>query len=95
MVKWVKIYQFKSGNAEFRWAKLSVTAAGSATQLNGATDLHLEGYNVRIKVDGQIVREELTKEAYYNYTYDKNKKDNNKKALKDTDREWRKIKREI
>jgi hypothetical protein len=68
--------KFKSGNAEFRWAKLSNTLGGSIIQLNGTTDLHLQGYNIRIKnVSGKILREEQVRDSFYTYTYDENVKD--------------------
>jgi len=68
--------QWKSPNAEFRWKKLSTTLGGTILALNGATDLHLEGYNVRItRTSGEILREEVVKDSTYVYTYDKNKKD--------------------
>jgi len=68
--------KFKSGNAEFRWAKLSNTLGGSIIQLNGTTDLHFQGYNIRIKdVSGKILREEQVRDSFYTYTYDENKKD--------------------
>jgi hypothetical protein len=68
--------KFKSPNAEFRWAKLSNTLGGSIIQLNGTTDLHLQGYNIRIKdVSGKILREEQVRDSFYTYTYDENKKD--------------------
>lgn len=69
--------KFKSPNAEFRWKKLSVTAGGSITQLNGSTDLHLRGYDVRIsRLDGTILREEPVVDSFFTYTFDKNKFDN-------------------
>lgn len=70
--------KWKSPNAEFRWAKLSTTNGGSIVQVNGSTDLHLEGYKVIIKkTNGDILREEITKDSFYTYTFDKNKKDTN------------------
>ena len=70
--------KWKSPNAEFRWAKLSVTNGGSIVQVNGSVDLHLEGYKVRIKrTTGEILREEIAKDSIYTYTFDKNKKDTN------------------
>lgn len=69
--------KFKSPNAEFKWKKLSITNSGSITQLNGSPDLHLAGYNVRVsKLDGTILREEITTDAFYTYSFDKNKIDN-------------------
>lgn len=70
--------KFKSPNAEFRWLKMSNTFGGTVDQVNGAVDLHLEGYKVRVsKADGTILREELVKDSSYVYTFDKNKKDTN------------------
>ncbi len=69
--------QWKSPNAEFRWLKMSNTLPAGLDNLNGATDLHLEGYKIRITdTDGNVVREEVVKDSFYTYTYDKNKKDN-------------------
>lgn len=75
--------EFKSPNAEFQWAKLSTTRGGSITSLSGDMDLHFAGYKVRISTpQGKLLREEITQDAYYEYSYDKNKKDNNGQAIR-------------
>ena len=69
--------QFKSSDAEFKWAKTSVTYGGNIINTSGRTDLHLTGYKVRVlKSDGKILREESVTDSYYVYTLEKNKKDN-------------------
>ena len=68
--------KWKSPDAEFKWAKLSKTLSGSIVQLSASVDLHLEGYKVRIKrIDGSILREEIIKDTFYTYSFEKNKKD--------------------
>jgi len=69
--------KFKSSDAEFKWAKTSVTSGGNIINTSGRTDLHLTGYKVRVlKSDGKILREESVTDSYYVYTLEKNKKDN-------------------
>lgn len=76
--------QWKSPDAEFRWAKLAVTTGGSVVSVNGATDPHLEGYKIKIKrVTGEILREEMVKDSFYTYTFDENKKDTNGSPVRD------------
>jgi len=69
--------QWKSPNAEFKWKRSAILNAGSIVSMNGVEDLHLKGYNVRIRRSkaGEILREEEIKENIYTYTFDKNKKD--------------------
>ena len=68
--------KFKSPDAEFKWAKTSVTAGGNIITTSGHRDLHLTGYKVRIfRPNGQILREETVTDSYYVYTFEKNKKD--------------------
>ena len=70
--------KFKSPNAAFKWAKTSVTAGGDIITTSGHTDLHLTGYKVRIfRTTGGILREENVTDSYYEYTFEKNKKDTN------------------
>ena len=70
--------KFKSSDAEFKWAKTSVTNGGDIVNSSGATDLHLTGYKVRVfRVTGGILREEIVTDSYYTYTLEKNKKDTN------------------
>ena len=67
--------KWKSPDAEFKWAKLSINSGGFSN-LNGSLDAHLDGYKVRIlRPTGEILREETVEDTYYIYTYEKNKKD--------------------
>jgi hypothetical protein len=76
--------KWKSPNAEFRWLKMSNTLSSSIDNLNGAVDLHFEGYKVRIsRTAGEILREEIVKDSFYNYTFDKNKKDTNNSPVRE------------
>jgi len=68
--------KFKSPDAEFKWAKTSVTAGGSIITTSGHRDLHLTGYKVRIfRTNGSILREEIVTDSYFIYSFEKNKKD--------------------
>ena len=52
---WNNWNQWKSPSAEFRWLKMSNTLPAGLDNLNGATDLHLEGYKIRITdTDGNV-----------------------------------------
>jgi len=68
--------KFKSADAEFKWAKTSVTSGGDIINSSGSTDLHLSGYKVRVfRATGGILREETVTDSFYTYTFEKNKKD--------------------
>ena len=69
--------QWKGPDAIIRWAKLSTTNGGDIINPEGVTDLHLEGYKIRIEDDqGNVLREEITKDTTYTYSLEKNRKDN-------------------
>ena len=64
--------KFKSGNAEFKWDKAAVAVSGDIVIL----DPHFSTFKVVIKdsVDA-VMRTEYTRDSFYTYTLEKNKKD--------------------
>jgi len=68
--------KWKSPNAEFRWASLSVSSGGTIILPSGNSDLILKGYKARIiDSSGNVVREEFLTDPIYTYSFEKNKRD--------------------
>ena len=68
--------KWKSPNAEFRWASLSISSGGTIILPSGNSDLILKGYKARIiDSSGNVVREEFLTDPIYTYSFEKNKRD--------------------
>lgn len=70
--------QFVGQNAKFVWNDVaaSATSLGSGDADAAGMDFYWRDYVVRVKaLDGALIREEITRNAFYEYTLEKNKED--------------------